>query len=253
MADEVLFEKREDRIAILTLNRPQAMNAIDRAMTGELRRLIRVVDYDPEIDVLIVTGAGEKSFCVGVDLKERQTLTDDEAHAFRTGELFPMFREFDAMETPKIAVVDGYALGGGFEIVLASDMILATPASIFGLPEVKWGLIPSAGGCRKLPRLIGAARAKEVILAATTLTAGEAARMGVINRVVEPDKCMHEALALAVRVAENADVAVRGAKRCIDDGINAEAACAFDIEASNHCYSTKERKEGIAAFAGRKS
>lgn len=253
MADEALFEKRDDRIAILTLNRPQAMNAIDRAMTGELRRLIRIIDSDPEIDVLVVTGAGEKSFCVGVDLKERQTLTDDEAHAFRTGELFPMFREFDAMETPKIAAVDGYALGGGFEIALASDMILATPASTFGLPEVKWGLIPAAGGCRKLPRLIGAARAKELILTAGSLTAAEAERLGVINRVVERESCMDAALALAARVAENAGVAVRGAKRCIDDGINAEAACAFDVEASNRCYDAKERKEGISAFAGRKS
>jgi len=251
MGTEALYEKRMDRIAVLTLNRPQAMNAIDRAMTGALRRLIRGIEADPDVDVVIVTGAGEMAFCVGVDLKERQILSDEEAHVFRTGELFPMFRELDVMEKPKVAVVNGYALGGGFEIALACDMILATPSATFGLPEVKWGLVPAAGGCRKLPSLIGAARAKEVILAARTLTATEAERLGVINRVVEAEKCMDEALALASRIVENA-VAVRSAKRCIDDGLNAQAACAFDVEAANLCYGAKGRKDAISIFADRK-
>lgn len=253
MTSEVLLDKRDDRIAVLTLNRPQALNAIDRAMVRVLRDTVRDIELDDAIDAVIVTGAGEKAFCVGVDLQERQTLGDEEAYAFRMGELFPMYREFEQKKKPTIAVVKGHCLGGGFEIALSCDMILATPDAKFGLPEVKWGLIPAAGGCRKLPKLIGMTRAKELILTAKTIAAAEAERMGIINRVVPPERAMQHAVDLAHQILGNVQVAVRGAKRCIDQAVDYEQTAAFDLEIANLCYAAKERKAGVANFVARKS
>ncbi len=251
MTREVLLEKRDDRIAILTLNRPQALNAVDRAMARVLRDTIREIELDDAIDAVVVTGAGEKAFCVGVDLKERQTLSDAEAHAFRMDELFPMYRELEQKTKPAIAVVNGHCLGGGFEIALCCDMILAAPNATFGFPEVKWGLIPAAGGCRKLPKLIGMMRAKEMILTAKTIAAGEAERIGIINRVVAAESRMNDALELCRLVLNNMQVAVRGAKRCVDHAC--ESSDAFDIEVANLCYAAKERKQGVSDFVARKT
>jgi enoyl-CoA hydratase/carnithine racemase len=251
MTHEALLEKRNDRIAILTLNRPQALNAVDRAMVRLLRDAIAEIERDDAIDAVIMTGAGERAFCVGVDLKERQTLSDAEAHAFRMDELFPMYRELEQRTKPAIAVVNGHCLGGGFEIALCCDMILAAPNATFGLPEVKWGLIPAAGGCRKLPKLIGMVRAKELILTAKTISAAEAERLGMINRVVAAESRMTEALELCRLVLGNAQVAVRGAKRCIDHAC--EGSADFDIEVANLCYAAKERKQGVSNFGARKT
>lgn len=252
MESAALLEKREDRIAVLTLNRPAALNAIDRAMVRALRDAIRDVESDSAIDVLVVTGAGERAFCVGVDLKERQTLSDEEAQRFRLNELFPMYSELERRTKPAIAVVNGYCLGGGFEIALCCDMILATQNAQFGLPEVKWGLIPAAGGCRKLPKLIGTMRAKELILTAKTIGAAEAARIGIVNRVVSAESRMQETFEVARSILDNAQIAVRAAKRCLDYDPDAERAAAFDLDAANLCYTAKERKEGVAKFAARK-
>ncbi len=253
MSDEVLFEKRDDGIAVVTLNRPQALNALDRAAVRRLRQVIAEIEADPDIAITIITGAGEKAFCVGVDLKERQVLTDDEAQAFRLGELFPLFRELDEKLKPAIAVVDGYCLGGGFELALTCDMILATPGAKFGLPEVKWGLIPAAGGARKLAKVIGPMRTKEMVFTAQSITAERAELIGLINRVAAAESIMEEAEELARQVLANVQIAVRGAKRCIDRSVDAQATAAFDTEVSNGCYAAKERKESIAGFATRKS
>lgn len=252
MAAEILLEKRADRIAVLTLNRPNALNAIDRAMVQALRSAIRDIEADDTIDVVIMAAAGEKAFCVGVDLKERQTLSDDEAYTFRLGELFPMYEELEKRTKPAIAAVNGHCLAGGFELALSCDMILATERSTFALPEVKWGLIPAAGGCRKLPKLIGTARAKELILTAATIDASRAEHLGLINRIVPDESLTDEALALARRVQANVQVAVRGAKRCIDHAMGMEHSILFDIEVSTGCYAAKDRKDGIAKFAERK-
>lgn len=238
--NEILLEKRPDRVALVTLNRPQAMNAIDRAMTRALRAAIADVDADESIDVLVLTGAGERAFCAGVDLKERTRLTDAEAAAYRAEELFPMYRELDGRSKPAIAAVFGHTLAGGFELALACDLIVAAQDSSFGLPEVKWGLIPAAGGCRKLPALIGAARAKELILTAKTISAEEALRLGMINRVVKKDELLPAARELARQILQNNQPAVRGAKRCIDEAVDARAACAFDLEVANRCYTTRD-------------
>jgi len=248
VSDEILIRRTDERIAVLTLNRPQALNSIDRAMTRELRAAIAQLEADDGVDVIVLTGAGERAFSTGIDLKERQRLSDAEAAVFRSGELFPMYREFDGRSKPAVAAVFGHTLAGGFELALACDLIVAADDAVFGLPEVKWGLIPAAGGCRKLPALIGPARARELILTAQTLPAAEMLRLGAINRVVPRGEQLEAALALAREVAANMQPAVRGAKRAIDDGIDAWAACRFDVEVANACYASKERKAGIGSF-----
>jgi len=240
--DPIFLEKRGDRIAVLTLNRPQAMNAIDRAMTRALREAIADVEADDAIDVLLLAGAGERAFCAGVDLKERTVMSDVEAATYRAGELFPMYRELDGRTKPAIAAVFGHTLAGGFELALACDLIVAAEGATFGLPEVKWGLIPAAGGCRKLPALIGAARAKELILTAKTISAAEALQLGIVNRVVRRGEEVQTALELALQIIQNKQPAVRGAKRCIDEAVGARAACGFDVEVADRCYTTRDLK-----------
>jgi enoyl-CoA hydratase/carnithine racemase len=248
MSQEILIERRDDRIAVLTLNRPDALNSINRAMARALRAGIAELEADEAVDVVVLTAAGKRAFSTGVDLKERQTLSDAEALAFRAGELFPMYRELDGRSKPAVAAVFGHTLAGGFELALSCDLMVAAEDAQFGFPEVKWGLIPAAGGCRKLPALIGPARAKELILTAKTLPATEMLRLGAINRVVAPGEELATALALAKEIAANVQPAVRGAKRAIDDGVDAWAACRFDVEVANLCYASKERKARIASF-----
>lgn len=252
MSNEILLDKSNDGVAILTLNRADALNAINRDMVRAMRRAVADVEADDSVEVLIITGAGSKAFCVGIDLKERQSLGDDEAQAYRSGELFAMYGELEQRNKPAIAVVDGHCLAGGFEVALACDMILASPASTFGLPEVKWGLIPAAGGCRKLAKIIGAVRAKEIILTAMTIDADRAEQLGLINRVVAPDDLRAQALELADQVRANVQLAVRGAKRCIDYALDLERSTAFDLDQADLCYASRDRKDGIARFANRK-
>jgi enoyl-CoA hydratase/carnithine racemase len=239
-SDPIFLEKRDERIAVITLNRPEAMNAINRTMTRALRAAIAEVEADEAIDVLIVTGAGERAFCAGVDLKERTLLSDAEAAAYRAEELFPMYRELDGRSKPAIAAVFGHTLAGGFELALACDLIVAAEGASFGLPEVKWGLIPAGGGCRKLPALIGTARAKELILTAKSIPAQDALRLGIISGITPKGRELDAALELARQILQNSQPAVRGAKRCIDECVDAHAACGFDVEAANRCYTTRD-------------
>lgn len=249
--NEVLIERRDDRIALMTLNRPDALNSINRGMVRALRAVMAELEADDRVDVIVLTGAGERAFSTGVDLKERQTMSDAEAAAFRAGELFPMYRELDGRSKPAIAAVFGHTLAGGFELALLCDLIVAAEGASFGLPEVKWGLIPAAGGCRKLPALIGPLRAKELILTAKTLPADEMARLGAINRVVPRAALLDTALSLARDITRNLQFAVRGAKRAIDDGVDAWCAGRFDLEIANACYASNERRSGIAAFGNK--
>ncbi len=253
MSNEILLEKNSEGVAVLTLNRPEALNAINREMIRALRRAVADVEADDNIDVLIITGAGSKAFCVGLDLKERQSLDDDEAYAYRIDELFPMFSELDNLTKPSFALVDGHCLAGGFEIALTCDIILASPKSTFGLPEVRWGMIPAAGGCRKLAKLIGAMRAKELILTAAKIDTNKAEQFGLINRVVASDNLMAQAMELAGAMRANVQLAVRGAKRCIDHALDQERSIEFDLNQANLCFTSKDQKDGIARFGNRQS
>lgn len=250
MANCVEVTVLDDGIGHVMLNRPNALNAIDSCLVRDLRKAVSWLESSEDVSVIVLSGAGSRGFSAGVDLKERQHMSDSEASEFRSNELFPMYREFDTRQKPAVAAVHGYTLAGGLELALACDVIVAAEDSCFGLPEVKWGLVPAAGGCRKLASLIGPLRAKELILTAASVDAQEALALGMVNQVVANGRHVQEAIVVARKIAANRQNAVRGAKRCVDEYVQARAAAAFDLEVADACYASDDRVSGIAAFSG---
>jgi enoyl-CoA hydratase/carnithine racemase len=247
----VQVEYRSDRIAVITLDRPHVINALDRATVARLRAIVREVDADPRVDVLLLTARGERGFCVGADLKERQGLSAAQTRTLVVDEMLPMFREFDRRAKPAVAAVFGHVMGGGFELALCCDLIVAAQDTVFALPEVKWAKIPAAAGCRKLPGIIGPMRAKAMILAGERLSAGEAQTLGLTHRVVPRAELLEQALAVAQRIAAGSPVAVQAARRCIDDAMEMPAAAAFDVAASQECYEREDQALRLAGFGGK--
>ena len=246
----------EDRgaVRILTLNRPDRMNALSRVLVDEIGTAARQADADAAVRAVVVTGAGGKAFCAGADLKERDDMTEDDVRAF----LWVYRRAFGALDRcgkPVIAAVQGVAFGGGLELALACDLRVADPAAQLGLVEVRVGIMPGAGGTQRLARLVGVGRAKELIVTGRRLDAAAALAMGVVNRVSAPGCALEEAVAWATEIAEScAPIAVRQALTAIDEGIELPLEAGLDVE--RRCYEvllpTADRREGIAAFAAKR-
>jgi len=235
---------------IWTLARPEVLNAMNRPLLQELAREVDTARSDRSLRCAIVTGAGEKAFSAGADLKERRGMTLEE-----TREYVDLIRStVDAVASlpfPTIAAVNGVAFGGGLELALACDLrVLAEHAQV-GLTEVHVGIMPGAGGTQRLPRLVGLARAKQMIFAAARVPAVEALAMGLANRVVPSADLQATAMQLAAEIAANAPLAVRGAKRAIDTGFDAALDAGIDVEAAEYSrlLPTRDRLEGLAAFA----
>ncbi len=237
------------QLAIVTLDRPAAMNAVDNAMLSALHAALDAIEGDPDLRGLVVAAAGDRAFCAGMDLKERAGFSDDDLRAQRAL-IVGLIRRLHELPVPAIAAVDGVALGGGFEIALACDLIVAGATATFGLPEVRVGIFPGGGSTQTLTWLVGPARARDVILTGRRLTAPEAEAWGVVARVVESGTARDAAIALATTIAEGAPLgirqakaAVRGAHRALADGLGAE----------NELYEvvlrSSDRREGFRAFA----
>lgn len=250
---EVILDKRGDGTALLTLNRPEALNALNRAMVCGMREAIRDVEADPAVKILLLVSSTDKAFCAGIDLRERQALGDDEAAKYREHELFPMYAEMEAMRKPKVAAVNGHCLAGGFELAMTCDMIVAAHEAQFALTEVKWGVIPAAGGCHKLTRILGPFRAKEYIFTAKRLSAADALALGLINRAVDAAQLRATVLSLALDVIKNPAEAVQRAKRCIDNAFGLQDTAAFDLCIANENYFSETRKQGMATFGESKA
>jgi len=251
MYNTLLVENPAEHILQITLNRPERMNALNTEMAEEMLDLLKNFDHaqDPDIRVLVFTGAGEKAFCAGADLKERQGMSDTEWRAQH--EIFEdMFDTMGLFPIPMVMAIQGVALGGGCEMALTGDLIVAGVNSLFGQPEVKRGIMPGGGGTQRLPRRIGASRAKDMVLTGRHVTAQEAYEWGLANRLVPADYVLKEALVLANTLAENGPIAVRQAKKAIEQGMDVplEAGLALEIEAYNVCIPTTDRTEGIDAF-----
>lgn len=236
------------QIAQIIFERPEAMNSFSQAMLAEMEQRIKKLAADRNTRVLIVTGQG-KAFSAGADLKERATMTEPEVRDFlrRIGQLF-LFIE--RLPFPTIAAINGFALGGGLELALCFDIRIASAGAQMGLTETSLGIIPGAGGTQRLSRVIGAARAKEMILTARRVEADEALRMGLITEQVEGTALGERSLALASQIARNAPIALRQAKRAIDGGrhLDIEAALALEQEAYAVTLTTKDRVEALSAF-----
>ena len=243
-------ERRGPHILLVTLNRPAAANAMNTQMGRELMALFEALSLDLErLRCVVLTGSGEKAFCAGGDLKERNGMTD-EAWVAQHLVFERMLRALIGCPIPVIAAVNGAAYGGGCEIAAACDFIYAAPHARFALTEVTLGIMPGAGSTQNLPRAVGERRAKEIILTGAPFTAEEAERWGLVNRVIPADRLLEETMATAERIAANAPIAVRQAKQSISRGLQMSLAdgLAFEIEAYNRLVGTEDRREGVRAF-----
>jgi enoyl-CoA hydratase len=244
----IILEK-EDYLAILTINRPKALNALNGDTLYELEAAIKDIKADDNIKVVILTGSGEKSFVAGADITFMLPLSPAEGRFFADfGE--KVFRSMELLEKPIIAAVNGFALGGGCELAMACDIRLASEKAIFGQPEVGLGIIPGFGGTQRLPRLIGEGRAKELIYTADNVSAAEAFRLGLVNHVCPPDQLMDEARKMAKKIASKAPLAVGYAKFAIGKGMQVDIDTAMSIESDMFGMScaTADKFEGMTAF-----
>lgn len=236
-------------VAEITLDRPEALNAIDTAMARALAKVCAELGADSDVRAIVLSAAGERAFCVGADLKERGAMSDADFLAQR-----PVFRAafggLLALEQPVVAAVSGYALGGGCELALSCDLIVADETAVFGLPETTVGLVPGGGGTQLALRRLGPGRAADLVLSGRRVGAAEAGRTGLADRVVPAGDAGREAAELAGRIAGNSPVAVRAAKRAIRHGQGVGLAAGLDIEdaAWRTAALSADRREGIAAF-----
>ncbi|RJL33571.1 enoyl-CoA hydratase/isomerase family protein [Bailinhaonella thermotolerans] len=241
--------RRHDRVAEIVLDRPDAMNALSTAMARRLASVTAEIGADPEVRAVVLSAAGDKAFCVGADLKERNSMSD--ADLLRQRPVFrAAFGGVLGLPQPSIAAVHGYALGGGCEFALSCDMIVADETAVFALPEVSVGLVPGGGGTQLALHRLGPSRAADLIFTARRIDVFEAERMGLLDRRVPNGQAREEAIAIAQRIAANSPVAVRAAKQALRRGRPADLQAALDIEdaAWRTAAFSADRKEGIAAF-----
>lgn len=239
----------ENGILYLTLDRPEARNALTPEMWRDISAAVQAARQDPAVRVVIVSGAGDKALASGADIRE---LHQREHLIQMDGVATNALKELEELNKPVICAINGYALGGGCELALACDIRIATKRSKFGQPEVSLGLIPGAGGTQRLVRLVGPGRAKELIFSGIILTAEQALAIGLVNRVTDDTReaVMAEAEALARTIMEKGPVALALAKICIDMGSNTDLNTGLMLErmAQTIALSTQDRKEGTAAF-----
>jgi len=254
MAYENLLLETEGALAILYVNRPKALNALNKDTLLEMKDAITSIKDDPEIDVLIVTGAGDKSFVAGADIAFMKSLTAVEAREF--GALGQeVFRMIEAMEKPSIAAVNGFALGGGCELAMCCDFRIASSKAKFGQPEVGLGITPGFGGTQRLPRLVGSGMARQMLYTADVINASEALRIGLVNNVVAPEELMDVVKGIAGRIISKGKLAVRFSKVAANEGLQTDIDRAMTIEADlfGLCFSTEDQKEGMGAFIEKRS
>ena len=245
----ITLEQPEAGIFLLTLSRPQALNALNSATLDELTQVIAQVAADPSARVLLVTGAGEKAFVAGADISEMQNFTPHEARAFSAKGMGVM-HALETLPVPVIALVNGYALGGGCELALACDWILASENAVFGQPEVNLGIPPGFGGTQRLTRLVGRAMALELLTTGRQIKADEALRIGLANHVYPARELMAKGLEVACLIAAKGPVAVRFAKEAAQRGGNLGLtdACALETSLFALACATADQKEGMRAF-----
>ncbi|HNX29241.1 MAG TPA: short-chain-enoyl-CoA hydratase [Syntrophomonadaceae bacterium] len=254
MPFENLILEKQDRLAILYINRPKALNALNSDTLTELNTAIAEIANDDSIELLIITGAGDKAFVAGADIAYMQKLTAIEGREFGVlGQ--KTFMAIEAMEKPVIAAVNGFALGGGCELAMCCDFRIASSKGKFGQPEVGLGITPGFGGTQRLPRLVGEGMAKQLLFTADVIDAKEALRIGLVNQVVEPEELMNTVKAVAERILSKGRIAVKLTKAAVNNGTQADINTAMSIEADAFglCFSTADQKEGMQAFLDKRT
>jgi len=250
MADDILVERRDGGVVWVTLNRPEARNALSKAVNLELRRIALELRNDRDVRAVVLTGAGDRSFCAGADLKERKGVTPEQTGPY-VDAISGGIDAWARIPQPTIALVNGFAFGGGFELALACDFRIAAETAAFALTEVRLGIMPGAGGTQRLARIAGVARAKELVMLGRRISGAQAAEMGVVHRCVPAGELEAAAEELLDELSACAPVSVAMAKEAIDRGI--EVGIDEGLRIERRCYDvtlfTEDRNEGLRAFA----
>lgn len=244
----IKYEITENKIAIVTISRPEALNALNTQVIEELEQTLDMIEKNSDLSAMILTGEG-RSFVAGADIGEQYPL--DLSQGRKWGQRgSAVMRRIEKLEIPTIAAVNGFALGGGCEIAMACDIILASEKAKFGQPEVGLGITPGFSGTQRLPRRVGAAMAKELIFSGKMISAVEAERIGLANHVYPAEELMDKAMEMAESFAKNAQIAVRYSKACIDRGMETgvDEGIAMENELFAMCFATGDQKEGMKAF-----
>jgi methylglutaconyl-CoA hydratase len=249
MKSSSLLVRREEGIVFATLNRPDKLNALNKEIFDELSALVARLETDKTARVVILSGAGEKSFCVGADLKERQGMGEKDVLA-RFSFVRDLYLRLEKLGVPVIAAIDGICLGGGLELALAADLRLCGAGSQLGFPEVDLAIIPGNGGTQRLSRVVGMAKALELVLLGRRLSASEALAVGLVHQVVPANEAVNEARKWAAKLLQSGPLALRQAKYAIRAGLERplEQALVLETEAYKVCLQSKDRLEGLKAF-----
>ena len=242
-----ILVERDDRVGTITLNRPHALNALNTQVMNEVTSAAAEFDADPTIGAIILTGAGGKAFAAGADIKEMATLSFADVFA---ADFFAGWSKFAAVRTPTIAAVAGYALGGGCELAMMCDVLIAADTAKFGQPEIKLGVLPGMGGSQRLTRAIGKAKAMDMILTGRNMDAAEAERSGLVSRVVPADQLMSEAKAVATTISQMSLPAARMAKEAINRAFDTTLAegLLYERRLVHSAFATADQTEGMDAF-----
>lgn len=248
MYKTLIYEKK-DNIGVLTVNRPEKLNALSNELTEELGQFLSDAEKDADLRVLVITGAGEKAFVAGADINE---LVERDGRMGRDVSRFrqDLFARIENLPVPVIAGVNGYALGGGLELALACNIRIASEQAQFGAPEVKLGIIPGDGGTQRLPRLVGLGRAMEMVLTGDFIDAAEAHRIGLVNSVIPHEELMETVMVLAKKIASRPPLAVKYAKEAVNRSQEGDTASGYALESYLHALActTEDKKEGVTAF-----
>ena len=249
MSYQTIITKQQSDVAIITLNRPESANALNQSMAEELTAAMLAADKNAELRAIILTGAGDKAFCAGADLKERKGMNEQQWHAQHAA-FEKAVTAILGCRKPVIAAMNGTAFGGGLELAMACDFIYAADSAKMGLTEARLGIMPGMGGTQLLPRAIGINRAKEMLFLGEPISAGQALALGLVNRVLPPASLLPETIATALAIAKNAPLSIAAIKRAVNEGIAQSLTEAMQTELRhyNGLLATKDRHEGINAF-----
>lgn len=245
-----LLVRRENGILIATIHRPEKLNAVNKEVFDELKALVERLESDHSARALILTGHGNKAFCVGADLKERQGMNEKDV-VVRLDFVRQIYSRIEKLAIPVIAALNGMALGGGLELALAADLRICTQDTTLGLPEVDLAIIPGNGGTQRLSRLVGMPKALEMVLLAKKISADEAFSVGLVNQVVSFEQLMPTALQWGKKIMESGPIAIKQAKLAIREGAHRklEDSLLWELECYKPCLQSKDRLEGLKAFA----
>jgi enoyl-CoA hydratase len=249
MAYETLLIEKEGAVAVIRMNRPP-VNSLSAKAYLEMYDLLCELEKDETVRAIVVTATGEKAFAAGLDIKDVMGKTVSEMLYFQQNVSKKCLDKLSGIAKPTIAAVFGLALGGGAEVALCCDLRIASDGAVFGLPEVNLGIMAGSGGTQRLPRLVGVAKAKELLMTGDTITAEEAYRIGLVNRVVPKDKLMEESMALAQKLAAKPKVALNLIKSAVDQGMNADLSSGLmlEMQAFILAFTSEDGREGISAF-----